>query len=114
MGRATLTMASVTTKMTALEHSTLAACAMVPARSTSVDAPTFQPVTATVTATSSTRWASVVGTALRTKMLMASAMTKTLVLANTTSVASATGLEKSTNVAVPTFQPATATAMEIN
>ncbi len=73
------TMASVTTWTTAWVHWTLVVCATGLVRSTNADVPTSQPVTATVTETSSTPWVCAVVTALQTPMQMAFVTTLTTV-----------------------------------
>ena len=78
--------------------------------STSADVLTSQKATATATATSSTPWACVVVTALKTLMPMASATTWTTAWVRSTLAASATDQERSTSADVLTSQKATATA----
>ena len=112
--RTPMQMAFVTTKMTALEHSMLAASAMVPARFTSVDVPTSPRPTATARATNSTPSMFAVVIVLRMPMQTVFVMMKTTVSVHTMSAGSATGLVLLTHAAVMISLKATATAMEIN
>ena len=104
----------VTTRMTALEHSMLVACATAPARFTIADVQTSLLAIVTARATNSTHLASVVVTARRMPMQTVFVMMKTTVSVHTMSAGSATGLVLLTHAAVMISLKATATAMEIN
>ena len=107
-------MAFVTTSTHVSVLWTNAVCATVPARSTTVDAPTFLKAIAIAMETKTTPWACAVAIAARMKMPMASATTWTTAWVNSMRAVSAMAQERFTTVDVPTSQQAIAIAMEIS